>query len=305
MSQQNTPLGILFMLGFCAIAPVMDAFAKATPHEVPVTQILAFRFGIQVVLLYPLALALGHAVSVTPRAALFHAARALALLLATYCFFTAVRFMPIADAIAIFFVAPFLVTLLGAAFLKEPIGWRRSAASAVGFLGSLLVIRPSFADLGPVALLPLGTALMFAIYMLLTRAMSQQSHPLLVQAHTALAASLMVIPPLVLLDGSGLALFDPVIPRGLAVWTLLGVGIVATVSHVCLTYALRLAPAGTVASLQYFEIVGATVVGYIAFADFPTPLTFAGIAIIVASGLYILRRERQLDLATRHPTPPA
>jgi drug/metabolite transporter (DMT)-like permease len=300
----TTTLGISFMLAFCAIAPIMDALAKATPHEVPVSQILAFRFGIQVALLYPLAAALGHGLRSTRREALLHVARAATLLAATYLFFTAIRFMPIADAIAIFFVSPFVVTLLGALFLGEPIGWRRVSAALVGFCGALLVIRPSFSSLGPVALLPLGTAAMFAVYMLLTRTMSQRAAPLVLQAHTALAACLLVLPPLALGATLDWPLFAPVVPRGIAVWTLLGVGIVATVSHVCLTFALRFAPAGTVAPLQYFEIVGATVVGYLAFGDFPTPVTFAGIAVIVASGLYIFARERRLERQAMTAPPP-
>ncbi len=304
MSQSTTPLGISFMLAFCAIAPVMDALAKATPEVVPVTQILAFRFVIQVALLYPLALAFGLTCRMSLRGAVLHLARALTLLLATFCFFTAIRYMPIADAIAIFFVSPFLVTLLGALLLGEPIGVRRVSAALVGFGGALLVIQPSFAELGLVALLPLGTAAMFALYMLLTRSMSQKDHPLVVQAHTALAASLLVVPPTLLAEGSGLVLWDPVWPQGLAVWTLLGVGLIATISHVCLTFALRFAPAGTVAPLQYFEIVGAAIVGYVAFGDFPTPLTFLGIAVIIASGLYIIARERQTAKGAAAPPPP-
>lgn len=299
----RTTLGILFMVGFAAIAPIMDAFAKATPTEVPVTQILAARFGIQVALLIPLAALLGHMARPSGRDMLLHLARGLFLLAATGCFFTAVRYMPIANAIAIFFVEPFILTILGGVFLGEAVGWRRLTACAVGFGGALLVIRPSFSHLGWVTLLPLATAVLFAGYMLLTRTMSQRLHPLTLQAHTAFAAALIIIPPLVILDGSGLALWDPVWPRGLAVWTLLGVGVVATISHLCITYALRFAPAGTVAPLQYLEIVGATVIGYLAFGDFPQPLTWVGIAIIVASGIYVFARERALGRTTDRPPP--
>lgn len=304
----STTLGILFMLGFCAVAPMMDAMAKATPTEVPVAQVLVARFGIQVALLYPLLLLLRLPARTTLVEAGFHLLRALALIAATFCFFTALRFMPLADGIAIFFVSPFVVSLMGALFLKEPIGWRRTTASAVGFGGALLVIRPSFVELGAVALLPLCTAVLFAIYMLMTRSMSQKGHPLVLQAHTALAATVVTLPPVLLADGTGHALLDPVWPDGIAPWTLLGVGIAATISHVLLTFALRLAPAGLIASLQYFEILGATLVGYLAFDDLPTPLTFLGIAIIVGSGLYTIQRERrlarQLDRETL-PTPPA
>ncbi|MFW2542111.1 DMT family transporter [Primorskyibacter sp. 2E107] len=302
--QNQTTLGILFMLAFCTLAPMMDAMAKATPHEVPIAQVLAARFSIQVVLLYPVALLAGLSVAVSRGDIGLHLARAAALLTATGCFFTALRFMPIADAISIFFVEPFILTLMGAVFLGEPIGWRRVAAAAVGFGGALLVIRPSFSDLGPVALLPLCTAFLFAIYMLLTRSMSQRVDPIVLQAHTALAASAMIIPPLLLMDGSGSALLDPIWPEGKALWTLTGLGVIATASHLMLTKALRLAPAGVIAPLQYLEIVGATVIGYLAFGDFPTPLTWVGIAIIVGSGLYIIQRERRLERDLQAPAPP-
>ena len=303
-STDRTTLGILFMVAFAAIAPIMDAFAKATPTEVPVTQILAARFGIQVAILLPLAVLLGHTARPSRKDVLLHLARGAFLLAATGCFFTAVRYMPIANAIAIFFVEPFILTILGGLFLGEAVGWRRLTACAVGFGGALLVIRPSFSDLGLVTLLPLATAFLFAGYMLLTRSMSQRLHPLTLQAHTALAAAVLIIPPLVVLDGSGLALWDPVWPRGLAVWTLLGVGVVATISHLFITYALRFAPAGTIAPLQYLEIVGATAIGYLAFGDFPQPLTWVGIAIIVASGIYVFARERALGQETDRPPPP-
>lgn len=300
----RTTLGILLMLAFCALAPMMDALAKATPEVVPVSQILAFRFAIQVAILVPLAVVLGHSQRATWRDARLHLVRAAALVAATGCFFTALRYMPIADAISIFFVEPFVLILMGALFLGEPVGWRRLSACAVGFGGALLVIRPSFSDLGPVAFLPLATAALFAVYMLMTRAMARRLHPIVLQGHTALAATLLILPPLLVMEGTGNALFDPVRPQGLAIWTLAGVGIVATISHLFLTFALRLAPAGTIAPLQYLEIVGATVIGYFAFGDFPTPLTWAGIAVIVASGLYVFERERRLELRAKVPLPP-
>lgn len=300
----RTTLGILMMLAFCIFAPMMDALAKATPEVVPVPQIVAFRFAIQVAILLPLAALLGHSLRTGLRDMLLHFGRAFALLAATGCFFSALRFMPIADAISIFFVEPFILILMGALFLGEPVGWRRLSACAVGFGGALLVIRPSFSDLGLVALLPLGTAALFSVYMLMTRAMARRQHPLVLQTHTALAATVLILPVLWGFDGSGHALLDPVWPEGRAVWTLAGVGVMATISHLFLTYALRLAPAGVVAPMQYLEIVGATVIGYYAFGDFPTPLTWVGIAIIVGSGLYVFERERRLELRARIPPPP-
>lgn len=299
----RTLAGILFMVGFTIVAPMMDAFAKATPAHVPILQILAARFGIQVVVLLPVAALFGLSVRADPREWGLHLLRALLLLAATGMFFEALRHMPIANAIAIFFVEPFILTLLGGLLLGEEVGRRRIAACAVGFAGALMVIQPSFADLGPVALLPLGTAFCFAFYMVMTRSMARRTHPIDLQAKTAVAASAVVLPVLLLFEGSGVAALDPVRPEGLALWTLLGVGVAATISHLFISFALRLAPAATIAPLQYLEIVAATALGYWIFGDFPGLLTWAGIAVIVGSGLYVFARERALSLRSR-PLPP-
>ncbi len=299
----RTTLGILFMIGFSIVAPVMDSFAKATPEEVPVLQILAARFGIQALLLLPIAFWMRHAHRPERGEIGLHLVRAVLILVATGCFFTALRYMPIANAIAIFFVEPFILTLMGGFFLGEAIGPRRIIACLVGFAGALLVIQPSFADLGPVTLLPVVTAFCFAFYMVLTRQMATRSHPLALQGYTAIAAMLLIAPLLWGFDGSGIAALDPVWPRGLAVWTLLGVGIVSTISHLFISYALRFAPAATIAPLQYLEIVFATILGYFVFSDFPDHLTMLGAGIIVASGLYVFARERALGRRPRRPTP--
>ena len=292
-------LGIVLMIGFALVAPVMDAFAKATPPEVPVAQLLLARFGIQAALLVPVALVMGLSPWCGARMLGRHMLRALTLLVATGLFFAALRAMPISNAIAIFFVAPLITTLAGGVFLNEPVGPRRILACLAGFGGALLVIRPSFADLGLVALFPLGTAACFSAYLLMTRAMARGVPPVALQLHTALAATVLVAPVLIVFNGSGVVPLDPVWPRGFAVWTLLGVGTVATVSHLFLAYALKFAPAATIAPLQYLEIVGATIIGYYAFGDFPQPLTWAGITIIVGSGLYVFAREQAQEAADR------
>lgn len=298
-------IGILCMVAFAVIAPGMDAFAKATPAEVPVLQILSARFGIQALLLVPIAMLARLAHRPGWRECGLHVVRALLILLATGCFFTALRFMPMANAIAIFFVEPFILTLLGGFLLGEDIGPRRIIACVVGFAGAMLVIKPSFSDLGLVALLPLVTALCFAFYMVLTRLMASRSHPFALQGYTATAAMALIAPLLWAFNGSGLAPLDPIMPQGLAIWTLLGVGLVSTISHLFISFALRLAPATTIAPLQYLEIVSATVLGYLVFSDFPDGLTVLGASIIVASGLYVFARERNLGRTTPMPPTPA
>ncbi len=293
--QDRTTLGILFMIGFALVAPVMDAFAKATPAYIPVMEILGFRFGIQFLLLIPLALALRQAHRPTLSEGVLHLVRGFLIMAATGLFFSAVRVMPLADAIAIFFVEPFILTLLGGLFLGEAVGARRLIACAVGFGGALLVIQPSFAALGPIALFPLGTALCFALYMVMTRSMARRIPPITLQSYTALGASAVILPLLWMFDGTGHAALDPAMPQGFAILTLLGVGLVSTISHLFISLALKFAPAATIAPLQYLEIVAATALGYAFFSDIPDALTFLGIGIITGSGLYVFMRERKQE----------
>jgi len=232
--------------------------------------------------------------------------RALLLLIATFCFITAIRVMPLADALAIVFVEPFIVLLVGKFYFGEEVGPRRIVACIVGFVGVLFVIQPSFAAFGPVALIPLGTAVAFAFYILVTRGLSRQIHPVALQFHTGLIASLFCIPILILAQGSSSDLFDPVWPTGIAWLWLFGAGFFATVSHMMMTYALSLAPSATLAPLQYFELPVATLFGYLVFHDFPNALSLVGIAIIIGAGLYMIHRERITagQLSTERAAPP-
>ena len=300
MTHNSTLYGILLMVGFSLIAPLMDSFAKLIGEAVAVGQIAATRFLVQRALLLPLAAAMGWLHRPGRAEIGLHLARSVLLMVATAFFFAAVRFMPIADAIAIFFVEPFILTLLGGWLLGEQVGPRRYIACVVGFGGALLIIQPSFQELGFVAFFPLVTALCFAFYMILTRQMATRMHPISLQVYTALAAMLIATPVLWFFDGSGVASLDPSWPAPRELKLLAAMGVVATLSHVCISFALSLAPASVLAPLQYLEIVGATVLGYYIFGDLPDGLTFIGIALIVASGLYVFLREQQIG---RRPTP--
>ncbi|MFN3207627.1 MAG: DMT family transporter [Roseovarius sp.] len=293
-------LGILLMVGFSLIAPAMDASAKLIGDALAVGQIVAARFGVQAAILLPLALGLGWLHRPAVREGALHLLRGALILLATACFFQALRYMPIADAIAIFFVEPFILTLLGGLMLGEPIGPRRYAACAVGFIGALFVIRPSFAEVGPTAFLPLVTAVCFAFYMILTRRMAVRMHPISMQAYTGLAAFLIIAPVLWAFDGSGVAPLDPFWPERRELLLLAAVGLLATTSHVCISFALKLAPASVLAPIQYLEIVGAAGLGYLIFGDLVDLPTFFGIFLIVSAGLYVFVRERQME---RRPVP--
>jgi hypothetical protein len=125
-----------------------------------------------------------------------------------------------------------------------------------------MVIQPSLAVFGEVAFYPLGTAFFFAFYMLITRFISTEVHPVTMQMHTSIAGTLICIPGMALLDGTGIPSLDPVMPQGIEWVWLFGVGFWAAVSHICMTYALKFAPSATLAPLHYVEIVAAVALGF-------------------------------------------
>ncbi|WP_295016662.1 DMT family transporter [Tabrizicola sp.] len=293
MTRDTTLQGVILMLAFCVLAPLLDVGAKlAAENGIPVGQITAARFIVQTALMLPVVLIMRLSLRLSARALGHTTLRALLLLVSTFAFVSGIQVMPLADALAIVFVEPFILLILGHFLFGDQVGPRRIAACAVGFVGVLLVIQPSLAAFGLVALWPLATAVLFALYMLVTRAISAWMHPVTMQFHTSWTGLMLSLPVMVIADGSGIPALDPVWPAGWNWLWLFMVGFWAAVSHMCMTYALKFAPSATLAPLHYLEIVTAVILGYLIFDDFPNAMTFGGIALIVASGLYIIHRER-------------
>ncbi|WP_295073714.1 DMT family transporter [Tabrizicola sp.] len=300
MTRDTTLQGVILMLAFCVIAPLLDVGAKlAAEAGVPVGQITTARFVVQAALMLPVMLLMRLPLTLDGKALGYTTLRALLLLVSTYAFVSGIQVMPIADALAIVFVEPFILLILGSFIFGDQVGPRRIAACVVGFCGALLVIQPSLAAFGLVALWPLATAVLFALYMLVTRSISSWMHPVTMQFHTSWTGLLLCLPVMVLADGSGIPSLDPIWPQGWNWLWLFMVGFWAAVSHMCMTYALKFAPSATLAPLHYFEIVTAVILGYLIFDDFPNAMTWAGIAVIVSSGLYIIHRERLAARAKR------
>ena len=292
------------MLGFCVTAPLIDVSSKLASQQVPVGQVTVARFVVQAAIMVPVVFLIGADWRMSPRVIGLTLVRAGVSILATYSFIAAVQVMPLADALAIAFVEPFIVLLLGWALFGESVGPRRIGACVVGFAGALLVIRPSFAAFGAVALFPLMTAVFFAVYILITRSLAREQHPAAMQAHTALFACVLSLPLLLLPDGTAGLQMGFVWP-GPVVWLYMaGVGVAATVSHMLMTYALRFAPSATLAPLHYFEMIATVALGFAIFDDLPDPMTWVGIGLIMGSGLYIIHRERLASRGAEAPPTP-
>ena len=294
-ADNQTVKGVILFIAFAAYAPAIDVFGKLATEEVPAAEITFARFLLQTILLAPIVFCRRAFTAMPARDLVMHATRGILMAIATVFFFAALKHMPIADAISIFFVEPFLLILLGAWLLGEKVGWRRYAACAVGFIGALIVIQPSYEELGWTAALPLGTALTFAFYMILTRHLAPRSDPFAMQTYAGTAGAVFMGIVLWVGEGTGDATFDPVWPSPYYMGLLLGVGVIATSSHLLIVFASRFSPASVLAPLQYLEIVAATIYGYFIFGDFMSADKWIGVAIIIGSGLFIFWRERKLS----------
>ena len=301
VAERNVELAMLIMVVAMLLLPAIDALAKVLSATVPVGLIVWSRFAFQTTLLAPDALRKQH--SAQSGLQLTHATRGGLLALTTLMFFVAVRVLPLAEAISIFFVGPLILTLLSAVLLRESIGWRRISAVVIGFSGALIIIQPSYEVFGLHALFPLGAALCFALYLILTRRIARREDPTTMQFYAGFYGLLVMSASLAIGWMLNISVLTPVWPT-LAEWGLLAlVGVVATVGHHMVVHAFRRAEAAILAPFQYLEIVGATTYGFIIFGDFPDETTWLGVAIIVGSGFYVFRRERALARRVSPKTP--
>ena len=294
--------GIALMSVAMLLVPMMDVTAKYLTETQPPLQIALARFAFQMVFAL-LTAAIGPGLSALQARRLWpHLLRGFFLSGATVCFFTAVATMPVADAIAIFFVEPMILTVLSALVLKEQVGPRRWMAVLVGLAGAAIIIRPGFETFGLTALLPLGAALLFALYLVITRKLSGEGGMLCVQFTAGLGGVMLLGTLFVAANIAGYEPAEAVMPD-LPGWGLLAlVGALSFFAHGLIVQAFAAAPASVLAPFNYLEIVSATVFGYLVFGDFPDGPTWIGIALIVGSGIYIAHRENrrsQEELAAR------
>ena len=301
MSASPTPLaqnplkGMGLMAVCMLILPMMDAIAKymATFEGMSPGQVTFYRFFFQMACTLPLLLAVSGRAALSARRPWMNLLRGALHGAASLLFFTAVKFMPLADVFAIYFVEPFMLTVMSALFLGERVGWRRWLAIVVGFGGAMIVIQPSYEIFGWTALLPVLCAFLYTLYLFLNRAIGDADSPLTMQTFAGIGGTLFTAAALLAGTAAGEENFAMSLPA-----SLLGLGLLVLLGttsgyfHLLVVRAFRMAPLSLLAPFQYFEIISAAVLGYALFGDFPTASKWLGIAIIVASGLFIIWRER-------------
>ena len=179
-------------------------------------------------------------------------------------------------------MAPLIVTAFSPILLGEKVGIRRWTAVIIGFIGSLVVIRPGFVEINLASLAALGTGVMYGFYLIITRKLSTSDNPLLTLLLTGLVGLVAV---------SGIMPFIWVNPNA-SQWSMMAsIGVFACIGHLFLILSLKYADASKLAPFSYFEIITNIIIGYYFFSDFPDNWTFLGLSIIIMSGIYISRRE--------------
>ena len=273
---------IILNLSAWALLPFMDAIAKYLSSELSFFQITWARYFFTVFWTLPLMYFFFRknlTFSENPKLQII---RGLTLFSANICFFYSISIISMAKALTLAFVAPLITTALSPFFLKEKVGARRWAAVLIGFLGSLIVIRPGYLDFNLATLAGLGTGFFYGVYLIITRKLHTVDNPLLTLLITGVVGAIIS------------SLFVPIVWINLSQsqWLLLALmGIFACLGHLLLIYSLRYADAFKLAPFGYFEIITNIILGYYFFKDFPDIWTFAGLLIIISSGVYIFRRE--------------
>ncbi len=268
-----------------AILPFMDTIAKYLSSEMSFFQITWARYFFTVFFTLPFMFFFFRrnlTWSSQPKLQIF---RGLTLFCANVLFFYSISIISMAKALTLAFVAPLITTALSPIFLGEKVGVRRWSAVIIGFIGSLIVIRPGFIEFKLASVAALGTGLFYGIYLVITRKLHTSDSPLLTLLLTGVVGAVIAsfIVPTVWVNPT----FNQ--------WSLLALmGIFACLGHLFLILSLKYADASKLAPFSYFEIVTNVFLGYYFFSDFPNYWTWLGLAIIMCSGIYISFRERNV-----------
>jgi len=273
------------MLTAMAILPFIDVLAKVLGQQgMPILIVVWARAVFGALMTLPFAIRAEGLAAFRPRRPLHHLSRAVLLFSATFLFFQALNHLPIADALAIFFVNPLVIVILSALILRERVGPRRWAAVAVGFVGTLIIIRPGLVEVNPGTFYALGSGVALGSNLVMTRHIAGAANAMVLTFQTStIGAALMTLALPLLWQ-----MPDP------AQWLMLvGLGVVATLGHVLITMAYEHGEASLLAPLAFTEIIMATVFGWWFFNDLPDRWNVLGVAILIGSAIYISIRERR------------
>jgi drug/metabolite transporter (DMT)-like permease len=284
-------LGIgLALMGYACFT-VIDSCAKWLTQEggLPTLEVVFVRYAAQFLIVSAIFLPQRGMALTTTRNLPVEIIRGLALMASTVFNFIAITYLPLTITSAIMFTSPLILCALSIPLLGETVGWRRWLAICIGFAGVIVIVHPGTMSFHPAAILSVLAATCGALYMLLTRKLAGVDATTTQQFYSGLVATLCIAP---------FALGGWTWPSDAAGWFAFGlIGVAALVGHQVITTAHRFAPASVLAPFSYFQITFMTASSWLIFNQPPEIWLYIGAPIVIASGLYLWLRERQLAKA--------
>ena len=279
----NTRGGLWVLLAAVGFS-VMAVLAKSLGETLHSFQIAFFRSAVGLAVLLPLVMRAGRGVLRT-RVPGLHLVRAMTGAVAMMCGFYALTHLPLATATAITFTRPLFLIVVAVLFLGEPVRWRRWSATLVGFAGVMVILRPGAGDFDPAMLVALLQTLAASMVVVLLKRMPPEEKHLTVLFFTVAYTTIITLGPALWVwrESSGPILVTAVL-----------MGAIGVSAQAAMVRAFRIAEATAVAPFDYARLLFATGFGMALFAEFPDAWTVLGAAIIVASTIYIARREARL-----------
>ncbi|QRM32918.1 DMT family transporter [Microvirga sp. VF16] len=287
---RDRPLrGIALMLAALAFFSCSDAASKLLTAGLPALEVAWLRFCVFTLLMLATAAFTGQMQELRSKRPFLQALRALAVLGSSIFFIMGLAFLPMAEATAVSFISPMIVTALSIPILGETVGWRRWSAVAVGLIGVLVIVRPGVGAFDIAAIFPLLSAASWAVALVVTRKMSGSDGTLV---------SLVYAAGIGLLITSALVPFTWVTPEWREIWLGLITGGASTIAQWLVVLAFQQARASVLAPFSYSQLIWSGMLGYVIFGNVPDRWTLIGATVIIASGLYTAHRERTIRVTS-------
>lgn len=287
---QSPVRGILLLVLSTVFFSLCDVITKYLAATLPAVEIAWIRYATFACIVVPMVVPTGGRALLRAKRPGLQVLRSLGVIGSTLFFTQGLRYLPVAESTAIYFISPILIMALSILFLGETVGWRRWLAALVGLSGVLVVIRPGTDAFQATALLPLLGATSWAAGAVVTRKMSGNDHPLTTLVYSAVLGCLGLI---VLLP------FHWVTPTGVEIGLGILMGLFFSIGQWLVVLAYRHGNASVIAPFSYVQLIWAGGLGYLVFSALPDGWTILGACIIAASGLYTAYRERVRMLQAR------
>lgn len=275
-----------------------DVLAKwLTAHYAPL-QIILVRNLLALPMIVAAVYVVGRGQALRTRHLWVHALRGIFWIGAAYTFFSGLKILPLAEATCLVFAAPLFITALSVPLLGEQVGWRRWVAVIAGFVGVLIIVRPGDEAFQPASLFVVATAIFYALFMISARWINRDENMWTMMLYLVLFGILYSAPVIVLQWETVQISHVP---------SFLGMAVLGTFGITLISHAFRLAPAAIVAPFDYTALVWASLFGWLVWGEIPGAWTYAGAAVIIASGIYIVVRETRQAPApgvSRSASPP-